>query len=72
MQGVTALDRTPEPFAALRGFREWLHGAMRRRKDALFELTDTVLTVGNIPSPPHLSLAAVHRRVWGSLEAEVL
>ncbi len=26
-------------------------------------------TAGPVPSPPHLSLAAVHRRGWGSLYA---
>jgi len=40
-----------------------------RRVDALFELTDAILTAGSVPSPPHLSLAAVHRRGWGSLYA---
>jgi hypothetical protein len=42
---------------------------MRRRADALFELTDAVLTAGLVPSPPHLSLAPVHRRGWCSLYA---
>ena len=27
------------------------------------------LTAGSVPSPPHLSLAAIHRRGWGSLYA---
>jgi hypothetical protein len=40
-----------------------------RRADALFELTDAILTAGSVPSPVHLSLAAVHRRGWGSLYA---
>ena len=30
---------------------------------------DALLTAGPVPSPPHLSLAAVHRRGWGSLYA---
>jgi hypothetical protein len=41
----------------------------RRRADALFELTDSILTAGRVPSPAHLSLAPVHRRGWGSLYA---
>jgi hypothetical protein len=45
-------------FAALEGFRERLHGAMRRRKDALFELADAILTAGHFPSLPHLSRRA--------------
>jgi hypothetical protein len=35
----------------------------------LLELTDALLTAASVPSPPHLSLAAVHRRGWGSLYA---
>lgn len=50
-------------------FRNRLHHCMPRRADALFELTDAILTAGNVPSPPHLSLAGVHRRGWGSLYA---
>src|SRR5215208_5998265 len=42
---------------------------MRRRADALFELTDAVLAAGLVPSPPHLILAPVHRRGWCSLYA---
>src|SRR5215211_1501107 len=33
-----------------------------RRSDALFELTDALLTAGSVPSPIHLSLAPAHRR----------
>jgi len=53
----------------LRAFRLRLHGCFGRRADALFELTDAVLSTGNAPSPPHLSLAPIHRRGWGSLYA---
>jgi hypothetical protein len=54
----------------LRTFRRDLHDeCMRRRADALFELTEAVLTAGLVPSPPHLSLAPVHRRGWCSLYA---
>lgn len=55
--------------AALTGFREGLYSCFARRADALFELCDAVLTAGTVPSPPHLSLASVHRRGWGSLYA---
>jgi hypothetical protein len=41
----------------------------RRRADALFDLTAALLTVGPTLSPVPLSLAAVHRRGWGSLDA---
>jgi hypothetical protein len=42
---------------------------MPRRADALFELCDAALATGAVPSTDHLSLAAVHRRGWGSLYA---
>ena len=54
---------------ALGRFRERLHGLMPRRRDALFELTDAILASGHAPSPPHLSLAPIHRRGWQSLYA---
>jgi hypothetical protein len=41
---------------ALRAFRERFHGSLRRRADALFELTNAILTAGSVPSPPHLKL----------------
>ena len=53
----------------MRAFRARLHGCFRRRADALFELTDAILTIGSAPSPVHLSLAPVHRRGWCSLYA---
>jgi hypothetical protein len=53
----------------LAAFRAALYGCFRRRADALFELTDALLTTGPTLSPAHLSLAPVHRRGWGSLYA---
>ena len=53
----------------LHAFRDSFYRRLDRRADALFELTDAILTAGSVPSPPHLSLAAVHRRGWGSLYA---
>ncbi len=64
---MTGLDRPLEPLTALQGFRERLHGAMRRRRDALFDLADMILTTGPVPSPVHLSLGPAHRRGWVSL-----
>jgi hypothetical protein len=62
-----------EPFDALetlRTFRNSLYECFDRRADALFELTDAILTTaGILPSPVHLSLQSVHRRGWGSLYA---
>ena len=59
-----------DPLAqSLRAFRDSFYRCLDRRADALFELTDAILTAGSVPSPPHLSLAAVHRRGWGSLYA---
>jgi DDE superfamily endonuclease len=53
----------------LRALRKRLYASFGRRADALFELTDAILTAGTVPSPPHLSLAPIHRRGWGSLYA---
>ena len=59
-----------EPPDALRAFRRSLYECFYRRRDALFELTDAILTAdGTAPSPAHLSLQASHRRGWGSLYA---
>ncbi len=54
---------------ALRAFRDSLHECFERRADALFELTDAILTAGVVPSPAHLSLQPSHQRGWGSLYA---
>lgn len=61
--------RHPDPAARLREFRGRLHSRMERRADALFEIVDALPTTGTVPSPPHLSLAVVHRRGWVSLYA---
>lgn len=53
----------------LSAFRAELHACFSKRADALFELTDAILTGGPQPSPVHLSLEPVHRRGWGSLYA---
>ena len=47
MEPTEALD-------ALRAFRDLLYGCFERRSDALFELTDAILTAGVVPSPVHL------------------
>jgi hypothetical protein len=58
------------PPDALRAFRLSFYECFCRRSDALFELTDAILTAdGAIPSPAHLSLQTSHRRGWGSLYA---
>jgi hypothetical protein len=59
-----------EPPDALRAFRRSFYECFHRRRDALFELADAILTAdGATPSPAHLSLQASHRRGWGSLYA---
>ena len=55
--------------AALRAFRAGLFVCFPRRRDALLEVLDAVLTLGAVPSLPHLSLAPGHRRGWGSVYA---
>jgi hypothetical protein len=58
-----------ELIRSLQFFRADLYGCFGRREDALFEATDALLTAGRVPSLPHLSLAAGHRRGWGSVYA---
>jgi hypothetical protein len=59
-----------EPPDALRTFRRSFYECFYRRQDALFELSDAILTAdGAAPSPAHLSLQVSHRRGWGSLYA---
>ncbi len=53
--------------ALLDTFRLALYAALGRRRDALFDLCDTLLATGPVASLPHLSLQAPHRRQWGSL-----
>lgn len=55
--------------ATLIAFRTRLHAGFVRRRDALFELIDALLTAGAVLSPVHLSLEPVYRRRWGSLYA---
>jgi hypothetical protein len=50
-------------------FRHSFYECLHCRADALFELTDALLSADNVPSPVHLSLEAPHRRGWGSLYA---
>src|SRR3712207_8003453 len=63
------MDPSARTFGTLRFFRDSFYRCLDRRADALFELPDAILTAGSVPSPVHLSLAAVHRRGWGSLYA---
>jgi hypothetical protein len=53
----------------LQAFRSKLYGCCTRRRDALFELVDALLTAGTIPSLAYLSLEPIHRRGWGSTYA---
>ena len=63
------MDSPARSLEYLRAFRDALYRCFGRRADALFELTDALLTCGTVPSPVHLSLSPVHRRGWGSLYA---
>ena len=61
-------ERIMEPsdaLHALRAFRYSLYECLHRRANALFELTDAILTADTLPSPVHLSLEASHRRGCG-------
>jgi hypothetical protein len=50
-------------------FREDYYRCLGRRADALFELTDALLTAGPLSSPVHLSSEPVNRRGWASFYA---
>jgi hypothetical protein len=54
---------------ALRAFRAGMYVCLGRRRDALLEVLDALLTAGPCSSLPHLSLAPGHRRGWGSVYA---
>ena len=53
--------------ASLAAFRAAAYTACGRRRDALFELCDTLLTTGPVSSLPLLSVQPQHQRGWGSL-----
>jgi hypothetical protein len=55
------MDSSSQPLDSLHAFRDSFYRCLDYRADALFELTDALLTGGSVPSPPHLSLQAVHR-----------
>src|SRR5258707_10424962 len=55
------------PFDSLATFRAAAYATFGRRRDALFELCDTLLTTGSVPSLPVLSVQPQHQRRWGSL-----
>ena len=59
----------PTLYHMLRAFRDEVYAALGARRDALFEALDAATTVGPVPPLPYLSLAALHRRGWGSLYA---
>jgi hypothetical protein len=54
-------------FEPLTGFRQHMYELFTRRRDALFDLTDALLTTGAVLSPAHLSLAASFQWGWGSI-----
>ena len=59
----------PTLLTDLADFRLHFYHCLTQRADALFELTDALLTGGSVPAPVHLSLQPLHRRGWGSLYA---
>jgi hypothetical protein len=56
-----------DTLTSLASFRAAAYAAFSRRQDALFELCDTLLTTGSVPSLPLLSVQPQHQRGWGSL-----
>jgi len=63
------MDTACDSLSALICLRASLYSCFGKRADAVFELTDAMLTAGPQPSPIHLSLEPAHRRGWGSLYA---
>src|SRR5207237_9243671 len=59
----------PTAVHRLRAFRAGVYTCLGARRDALFEALDAATSVGPVPSLAYLSLAALHRRGWGSLYA---
>ncbi len=57
----------PTHVASLVTFRAAAYDAFGRRRDALCELCDTLLTTGSVSSLPFLSIQPQHQRRWGSL-----
>jgi hypothetical protein len=51
------MDCSAQTLDSLRALRNSLYRCVEHRADALFELTDALLTAGTVPSPVHLSLA---------------
>lgn len=58
------MGHSVEGTSAIRDFRERFYGCLGRRADALFELTDAILTSSPVVSPVHLSLAGVTVPKW--------
>jgi hypothetical protein len=67
MSGMMA-NRDAHHHATLNAFRSRLSAACGRRRDALFELCEMLLTTGPVASLPHVSLQPHHARGWGSLD----
>jgi len=60
---------TPSLPSDLSAFRAHLYRCLGPRRDALYDLVDALSVAGPRPSLAHMSLAAPHRRGWGSLYA---
>ncbi len=58
-----------DSLANIQTFRHDSYACFGQRRDALFDLVDSLLTAGSCLSLAHLSLEAPHRRGWGSLYA---
>lgn len=60
-------NTTQSQLSKLAAFRQSVYGCLTHARDALFELTDAVLTSPGLASFPELSCAPVFRRHWSSL-----
>jgi hypothetical protein len=65
---VNQTNSTKENINKLIEFRQAIYNyGMKKRRDAMFELLDAILSSGNVPSFAWLSLASQFRRKWPSV-----
>jgi hypothetical protein len=67
LRAGVAATTSASSMAKLAEFRGGWYDCLTVRADALFELTDAVLSAPTVTSLPYLSLEPVFRRSWGSL-----
>jgi len=67
MNDTTSPQVQPNVLARLQGIRQQVYGCFKRARDALFNLTDALLSESQAQSLPELSLSAFFERKWPSV-----